>query len=930
MSNRVSDIRSNVVAAPGTLEWNESTPTLAVVEDRASNTVHVEQQPSEKRLSESGTTVVSGSVDRVAGFEETRPIQGGAGLDAVLRTGRRKVEPILKTAVIKVFLEGGTVTKLGLARACGYEGKAAEGSNGAYNCLQRWADRGSLKLQPPTTGPGFSPHVFDFRIDRTREVTLADIVEPYLASSVDWLRQEIRSALRVAFRLPTKAGDALILERCREVPAGRLHGFPQHVYDLSRDRGLARKTAENHRGAVRRALQYAFTHDLAPMVFPEFRATDRWLRTEMQFFPRAIHEDGAHPCPIPLSRRNGLRTAWRYYREGAELAFAKDPDLLEGASDPARVTKVMLRAVRKQLIQNGTRARWRAVSSMFNQIATHDGVGPGRSNGRINPVYLQTPPGFSARRVDGFLRVFEYNGLPRHEWRRFAAWYLHWQLLPWRELRRRRKRFPYRRRGQPLKMRTLLQHMNALRAFIGVAIHRCGLDPATLTPEQVFCVHYETILNELLDYWGERAKAGELTAEATGALREIVIKSGLWAYGMFRLLGHRDHQQFEQLPGAGRKGSAALNRREARLPMSEMQEHAHRAYELSREIAENLESDLKRIGTSPTVNTQKDIVIQWRWAPPAFWERVRLRLLEEVEERRHHKGDDYYNVVLVAVILCALISTGCRQSELTHIRYGIQFDRARRVIALRDVDRKNGRHTVKLWAGVFPDWLLELYEGEVRPALLSRRTEGPHDWFLMDTRGEPFGCPEEDPNGESRDEIRHVDRINSMGRLFQDHVIRVAASLQIELHPEFGIYSGHNIRAVHGNAIYQEIGETAAANYTGDDPATLRDTYTLLSGELVNVEKLGFATPRGDLGWASDLKITIPSPSLCSSVSARESETTEASETEFDFLMGRREEFDREADLLELTPDERSRCWREQKERAQVEWTARTQALRAS
>jgi hypothetical protein len=202
---------------------------------------------------------------------------------------------------------------------------------------------------------------------------------------------------------------------------------------------------------------------------------------------------------------------------------------------------------------------------------------------------------------------------------------------------------------------------------------------------------------------------------------------------------------------------------------------------------------------------------------------------------------------MLAFFLGLMISCGMRISETTHIRIGIDArgrdrqygpgNRRCRLIQLRPADRKNARrHGAYLRERYCPVWLEREYLERSRPFFLKRGGGPDHDWLLVDMQGMPYGCIEEDDDGEGRNDIEHARRIAILREYWIDQLMGVAASLDLEIPMEQGEFAPHVIRNVFAYLLFQRSPKDAA-NYLGDRLESVEETYASCDGVHVDVSE---------------------------------------------------------------------------------------------
>ena len=106
--------------------------------------------------------------------------------------------------------------------------------------------------------------------------------------------------------------------------------------------------------------------------------------------------------------------------------------------------------------------------------------------------------------------------------------------------------------------------------------------------------------------------------------------------------------------------------------------------------------------------------------------------------------------------------------------------------------------------------------------------------MFVDRNGRPFGCVEEDTDGENRDKLRLKQTNNTLRKQWKAHCARVAVKLglAVPVMPREG--SNHVVRIAMAFQIRQEFGLKEAANYLGDQEDSIIGHYEGVSGKLVD------------------------------------------------------------------------------------------------
>jgi len=234
------------------------------------------------------------------------------------------------------------------------------------------------------------------------------------------------------------------------------------------------------------------------------------------------------------------------------------------------------------------------------------------------------------------------------------------------------------------------------------------------------------------------------------------------------------------------------------------------------------------------VNTVKDLREIFERTPPSFWVAILDEMVARADEWQAagRDDDDFHEEVLAAMIHGTFIAAGARGAELTHIRQDRHYPPERwddRVIDLWQVDRKNkSAHELCLWEAAPPRRIEQIYRERTRPFFMAK-TGATHEFFFVDTHGQPWGCLEEGEDGTGRDGISHRNRINSMRAFWRRKAAAAAVRAKLEIPAEDYGFTIHDMRGVFGLLIFHAAGLEWAMNYTGDrSPETVMGYYTAL------------------------------------------------------------------------------------------------------
>lgn len=730
---------------------------------------------------------------------------------------------------------------------------ASEGHNDPRvgRCLRYWADEGKLETQKSGNGRDGAPRVLNLTDRKVEETTLAHAVEPFLdrEDGPEYVRRHVRSAMRMLFDLGTRCPDDEIVVAARQTDAHRLHALGEDIYDRAVAEGKSERTAKNLRTSVRKALRTEARARNIPMVFPRLWLHPKWQEAKNRFLP----VDGG---PIgDACQTSPLRALWERYHE---ICAGLSPELGE---DPEAITQNMAEEAIREMMRRRGRREGNRLRTLLRNIARHFDEGPYTNvvsyqpgvkgqQGVTNGVNLVRPSGESVTSYEGFLSVFDEHGFPA-EWREFFEWYEKYSTLPFEELRDGTGRFPTSRpAARKLKRQSLISRTNGVRAYLGVAVNRIGMDPAEMDLHEVFGFDaWDKIIAETYQWWKERFRAGEVSWRYSSGLKHLVIDSGLVAEALYVRLRHQRHREASSL-GKNRRAprTKAVRREEMQGDLTAEELALLRSYEASGDHGTHITSEIKRAPKGHAETTVKDLRELVHQTPHTWYIHLHEGAIERIQRMKRSGDDDdeeYHTWVHYAYALGMLMSTGVRLSGLTHVRLDKQYgerQREQRVLELRAVDRKNKRaHKARIVEAYVPDWLEEEYLERSRPFFLKRfreETGTDHPWLFVKPDGSPWGCMDEDENGEGRDGAGWEIRKGGFRRVWQCRLTTLAFDLDLKVPIEPGHFTPHCVRNVFGYAFYQGQGEMAAANYLGDDPSSVRGHYGEVSGVEVDAGTL--------------------------------------------------------------------------------------------
>lgn len=697
--------------------------------------------------------------------------------------------------------------------------------------LEQLAEAGRLTWQPATHGGGQVVAAVNLSALPLAGGTLADVLAPFLADPA--VRPDLKRTARTLTRLvtgaPRQCTDRVLLDFAARVPATEIIALPDDVAE--RAKGLPRQTRNNYRSAALALRRYAAHRPLVPLHFPPTFRPGPWEEIRERF-----RSDVGKVNASAAGRRRELT------RVREHLAAVLQGDAQRRAEDPATLTLEDVETAQRELRRTGRFGAARLVGTWMRRLGKVWAIGPYASlhaDEEAAGVFLRHPEGRSTNSLAGVLALLERLGFPaafgeavqyHHDASRYTT----------AELRAERHRFPAGRIRRQVTESTYLGTLQDLRAYLGVAVNRLGWTPAEMTLEATFGPRLPAVLAELQRWWAERAAEGEVTAPTTSALSGIMRSAGTMSYVLFR---RSMHLRRAAVRAASDETQRMAEEFTAKTPA---EEEWYRAYGDALAMAAEVESEIANTQHGTSKTTWKDIEIVVARTPFRYWMRT-LRAMQAEVRRRHDAGDrslELHWLVQQAYKLGVQISTGMRPEEIYHVRLDKQYRpeyRQRRIIKLRPVDRKNAtRHTVAVRPEYVPAWLETLWLYESRPALMGKLPGAgdAHPWLFVTGTGQPVGCPEEDAEGKGRREMAYTGRLSTQRTLWQDDVGAFAYQANGECPTERGYFTPYLIRNATAAAICTRHGLLKAAEYLGDDPSVVRDTYGFLAGTHSEVHTL--------------------------------------------------------------------------------------------
>jgi integrase len=794
----------------------------------------------------------------------------------------RLISPIydhIEAAAIKAFVNGESYTQRAIAtriaQVTGEDVQPVAQRLPAF--LKQLAKRGHYASQPAACGsktgsPGelTSPRAFNWSPLSFDAPALRHAVATFLADDEipGYQKAALRSALRLLLDLPTKCADGVIHDACERYAPEELYGLHEQAFECATARGLETQTAKNHRTAIRGLKRYAAERRIIPLVFPELRPDSAWTELMDLYLPLS-----------PIGRTEHfiltMRSAWRNLHSTACLLFGDEVQFEDlTREDGERLVTHILLTERRSAVGYNVRRLLQFLGDRFQEgpfsgASSRDRFTVFTPGGRRPALYLRGPAGEAADGDwDGLCDLLGRMGFPE-SLTDFLRWYREYVTLRALDMIGN-PRFPARRERHRISDKTSFERLTALRALLGAATNELvvgpegemigpRLAPNDLTPEVVFGVRFPELVQVMVDWWRARAEVlpeGALGRGTSGALRQMVINLGMFALGHYERLRHQ-----RKLKSASRTTQSGIEvvdaMAEEGVPKTAAEVAAWDAYMHANKLADAL-TDLERDGRGRTRkrnNDFRDISEILKVTPPAYWIALQNGMVDLFREAKRTGRDgsyEYHSLVLNAVMLGLLISTGCRIEELCLVRLDVQFDRAARKIVLRAIDRKNAkRHTVLIHPAYLPDDLLDEYlersrpwflkgrpiprkPGSWRPRKPKRSRVQPHSFLLVSTSGRPFACLSETKNGQNRNEGELKRRAGQAGRRFQAQMATMARRFDMPVPSNKYSFGPHSVRGSCGFGIFLLHDEKAAAQYLGDTIETVRAAYSAIDGAHVD------------------------------------------------------------------------------------------------
>ena len=834
-------VATNLPAIASRTPQPSATTRLAIRNAGAVEYVPVSQLLTQPRVHEERSFTQGLSMQnefRIA-FDQLPPIDSEHG------TRRAAVLPRIDLLTRALFLEGVSLDLTSVASML-MSPRGSHPINGNfYRAYSAIVDSGRILVAATgLAGARKTPYAFDLRHEMPfeRRPTFGTLLRAYqMSDASDDAKRAASVATRLLVGLERYSSSDTVLAKAELIPCEAFHGLPDRfAAEIPPDARLARKTIQNSVSALRAVLQFGVRHDLFPLLFPQHRQVDAWTELLDRAFP--LGRSGKEADHVH-NVRTGLNALFQVAR--VEL----------GIENPRALTPELLLECVHRVRAPHRLSEWRRVSAL--QSPSFEGAGDWadpvmhmiastlRTLRRVSALpYLAAPAGASltVTNFEGFCELLELHGLDER-WKTFFIWYRDYSLLDFRQLRARQSEFPSRPEARHLKQSGFTRRLGAARAYLGLAKQAFAASFAALGPNDVFGTHFEMLTSMMIQEWGRSASMdGGAAHKSSAGLRDLIMTAGLTAQALLERSLHESTRTRRSTPPRD-SNNVLIAAQESVADDRTVEERAlNTAYIDSRRTCDSLLAECRKDAGGSGKNTVKDLRRSIAETPfenfCAAQEELLRRVQQAAESGRETSSE--MRALIVATFVNGLLVSSCpRRSEIAHLREGVQTNlRAGiRSVTVRAVDRKNEiAHNYTAREKWLPDWLLVLYFGTVRPAIASSHAlaDGPNPFVILNPNtGRPYGCMEEHADGSGRDENALKDRLGGMAELWTRHVADAFASLKLFLPIGAQRFTMH-MRNVGGHWVFQRHGLTAAANFLGDDPKSVLDTYAALDGDAVD------------------------------------------------------------------------------------------------
>jgi hypothetical protein len=734
--------------------------------------------------------------------------------------------------------------------------------------------------------------------------TFATVASAYLATTdgdgvPESQRARFRTATRRLLGLPEQCADEVIIAAAERLPIAEVIELPNRVMDLAQAANQSRQSAKNLRTAVRAAMRYAAQQRACPIVFRSAPiVADVWVAVMNTHFPLASSGPTSHSV---RALRKGVKLL------ATTAVAAHEQKYIDHLVTPDSITRkdgdAIIRFIRTRL---GREYDARQVRRALNALAALN-LGKLGENQRLASFQVDTAlgarPAIYLRDQDGnaassdwskMLTLLVATGLPS-ETVEFLRWYGQWVTLPPDAFLETDCEWPPVLNRHLLSRSSLDRRSNDVRAWIGCAMQICRLEPGSLTPSRLFGELFEQIGKAVIAWW--RARQAALRAEdrkhgaaTKGSLHHIIVSAGILAYAGYVQARHRRGFQAERIDteDGGRidviaETIADKTAEEARF-LGGYGSSLGLAGTLKRLVSAKGKRGRKSVKDETGANRPefKDIRKIVQYTPPAWWiellDSMHCRIRKAVSENHDH-GRDFHVLVQHAWELGLFISTGLRGEEACRLELDVHLKPGEGRISLAAGERKNVKaQSADLQARYVPADIHDLYLNHTLPWLCRAQHEESaasnerrggsrshvraeaararmldHRFLIVDTNGRAPGVlqatddPQQVTDTAMDDEAdrRFKQAVARHGDRWRAAMMRraIEAGLTLPDRVEYS-FGRHCIRGAFGYAIFQRLGEVAAANYLGDSTDTVQLAYAAVEGINVNVSLVaGFVVP---------------------------------------------------------------------------------------
>ncbi len=699
--------------------------------------------------------------------------------------------------------------------------------------MDRWTREGVAEVQENRLRQGRS--IIALTADPPG--TLADVLDHARTHGPGSHSRRVASAVRLYLGLRPALPLPAVLEAAGAVGAEELHALPERLQEAGRQSGLATSTVAPMVSDVRKALREAALAGRVAVILPRHHPRDAWEEACRTWF---LDDDGA---TVARQTRQTYASNLLRLRDFLDADVAQrgpralSRAFLEGEAYPAMQASGLgpaFEAGVRTALRYAGRTHGEGPYAALHETPRHGGV----------EGYLPVPRGQSEN-WDAVLQAMKDAGFQPCVLD-FLEWHFAYSTLPDHVIEVD-PGFPTRPGKRHLTANSLRHRTVALRALAFQILRLQATRPFELTLVNVLGYQGVEATRALESWWAQRAAAGEVASSSSNGLQQMLIQIGMLATTARERVMHcrSEARQARAQRRTWAPPEGVSLAKEALAAFRALQRHVKaRATHLA-----------KRRKQSPSGNKKtdvKDIRRIFRKTPPAFWKAVNDSLQEEVLSWSGPKRYRYHVLVQAAFTHAFLMTTGCRGAELAWPRlsedlgYGPEL-RAQRKVEWTAASRKNRRaHAAHLREAILPAWLERLYVEETRPFLMERAIQKGtlarrHDFlFLTPSTGRPLTqgwYPRLDDDWQQAG-IRVRKGVQALRCRWEAAASQAAARRGLEWPTRFAEGGLHAVRNSMAAGLFQRFGVMAAANFLGDAPESVLDTYGTVDGTLVDVSAL--------------------------------------------------------------------------------------------